>query len=117
MLLQVHFPATHEATATELRALQVARVAAHLGLHRSEAEVRRVAERCGFGQMRAEFASRDAAAESSGGFTKKNHLRAGEVGGWRSVLSEADEAAFDQLDAALVSACDGLALGGRDERS
>ena len=57
-----------------------AQVATHLGLQRSEVELRRVAERCGFSTMREEQARRDALAAARGGHVKKGHLRQGQVG-------------------------------------
>ena len=87
-----------------------ARVATHLGLQRSDAELRAVADRCGFSKMRKEAAARDAAAAQSGAHVKKDHLRKGQVGAWRAVLRQEDVDAFDAKNLALAARCDGLLL-------
>jgi hypothetical protein len=84
---------------------QVARVAAFLGLERSEAELSAVASRCTFEAMRDEAAARDAAASKAGGPVKKGHFRQGRTGGWRDVMSAECAAAFDAKTAELYERC------------
>lgn len=88
----------------------VAKVARHLGLQTSLAEIRRVAERSGFVNMREEQARRDALATARGEHVKRGHLRQGQVGGWRAVLRACDTAAFDAKNLELAAACEGLLL-------
>lgn len=85
-------------------AAEVGRVAAHLGLERSAAELAAVAARCTFEAMKAEAAERDAATVKAGGVVKKEHFRQGKTGGWRELMSPAQLAAFDAKEAELQAA-------------
>ena len=100
---------TYEEMSADLPAA-VAKVARHLGLQTSSAEIRRVAERSGFVSMREEQARRDALATARGDHVKQGHLRQGQVGGWRAVLRACDTAAFDAKNLELAAACEGLLL-------
>ena len=81
------------------------KVAAHLGLNRSQAELAAIAERCGFSTMKAEAARRDAASAAAGGHVKKGHLREGKVGGWRDTMRSEDVDAFNEKDEELAAQC------------
>ena len=81
------------------------RVAKFLDLGVTDAHVRACVARARFGAMKADAARRDAATLANGGYIKKNHIRAGGIGGWRRVMDAATSAAFDARSAALRAAC------------
>jgi len=85
---------------------EVKRIAHHIGTEPSAAQVAAISARCTFSSMRAESADRDKTAK----FVKKDHLRVGQAGGWRKVFSSEDCAAFDEKNAQLLRACEGLRM-------
>ena len=85
----------------------VGRVAAHLGLERSDAELEAVAARSSFEVMKAEAAARDAETLKKGGSIKKDHFREGKTGGWRELMSPELQREFDEKTAALEAAAAG----------
>mmetsp|Transcript_29527 Transcript_29527/g.94345 ORF Transcript_29527/g.94345 Transcript_29527/m.94345 type:complete len:343 (+) Transcript_29527:24-1052(+) len=108
-VLVVHF----EDLKRDLKAA-VGRVAAHLGLERSDAELEAVAARSSFEVMKAEAAARDAETLKKGGSIKKDHFREGKTGGWRELMSPELQREFDEKTAALEAAA---AAGGHAFRA
>ena len=83
----------------------VRRVAAFIGLERSDAEIGAVAARCTFQAMRDEAAARDEATTKAGGSVKNNHFREGRSGGWRHVMSADCVAQFDARSSEMYERC------------
>ena len=86
---------------------EVRRISEFLGLRRSEEELAAVAARSTFAAMKAEASARDAAKAAAGKAVKKEHFRAGVVGGWREVMTPEVAAAFDHKTRAMVEAAVG----------
>jgi len=76
---------------------EISRVAAFLGVEKSEEELDKVTERCTFNSMKTESKER--------GDKKKDHFRSGKAGGWVDVMSAETVAAFDKNTEKLYSEC------------
>ena len=105
---------TYEEMDADLEAV-ARRVAKFLDLGVTDAHVRACVARARFGAMKADAARRDAATLADGGYIKKNHIREGGIGGWRSVMDAATSAAFDARSAALRAACPAIRVETAEE--